>query len=203
MSTIYFNDPMMTAKKQSCSKPELPVSRKFYNTLLSRVDEILLTIFQDSSAEYFTSAKNVIDDYLEGGLQDSGLDDVAPEIRIIFLTLKAEIDRAILRSRRARKAARLRKAKCRKHSLMTSGAAVRHEASAETTSEPAETDTCERSYSDMPSSAPLTPGIPTSCDNSTPLRDQQLRDRSRHTRLRWKPATPPGRPHRYRPNRVS
>ena len=143
-TTIYFNDPMMTAKKQSCSKSLLPVSRKFYNTLLSRVDEILLTIFQDSAAEYFTSAKRVIDDYLKGSLQTSGLDDVAPEIRIIFLTLKAEIDRASLRSRRTRKAARLRKAKCRKHSLMTYWATVRHEDYTETTLEHAETDTCEK-----------------------------------------------------------
>ena len=62
----------------------------------------------------------LVDVYLAAGSVDSLLDDVDLFTRTIFLALRAEIDAAILRSRRAREAAR-RRAVSRQNSRKASG----------------------------------------------------------------------------------
>ncbi|MDE6377254.1 MAG: hypothetical protein K2K72_00750, partial [Duncaniella sp.] len=92
----------MTAKTSTASLAQLPVSRKFYNALLVRVDGILSTIFANPSPEYSRLARRMIDSYLRDDLASIPENAIVSEVRIIFLTLKAEIDRAVERSARAR-----------------------------------------------------------------------------------------------------
>lgn len=88
----------------------MPVSRKFYEGLLGRVDEVIRAVFFDPSPEYFRLARRMIDCYLNDNLHAIPERDIIPEVRLIFLTLKAEIDQARERSLRARLVARRRTA---------------------------------------------------------------------------------------------
>ena len=109
---------MKTTQPRVTPTSSLPVSRKFYNELLSRIDHILQALFNDAAAAYFESAKRMIDSYLADRLETIPHDDIIPEVHIIFVTLKAEIDRARQRSLRARTAARTRRA-ARTHTAVT------------------------------------------------------------------------------------
>ena len=85
-----------------------PVSRKFYEGLMVRVGEVLTAVFSDPSPEYFRNVKRMIDYYLNDDLGALPESQILPEARLIFLSLKAEIDQARERSRRAREASRRR-----------------------------------------------------------------------------------------------
>lgn len=101
-----------TTKSSSRRLPakELPVSRKYYKGLISRVDDVIRAVFMEPNSYLFESAYNMIDHYLtHNTLEGFELPPVA-ELRVIFLTLKAEIDRARERSLRARERARNRTA---------------------------------------------------------------------------------------------
>lgn len=101
---------MTTAKSRSEKKrSDLPVSRKFYNDLMSRLDDILRAVFPLTADEYVRPARRMIDCYLNDNLESIPPSAIIPEVNIIFLTLKAEIDRARQRSARARHAALARK----------------------------------------------------------------------------------------------
>lgn len=105
----------MKSSQKKAGKPgkatwDLPVSRKFYEGLLSRVDEVIRAVFFDPSPEYFRLARRMINCYLNDNLHAIPERDIIPEVRLIFLTLKAEIDQARERSLRARLVARRRAA---------------------------------------------------------------------------------------------
>lgn len=98
-----------TSKRKTSSGADLPVSRKFYAGLLSRVDEILRAVAPDYLNEFSRQAKRLIDNYLSDNIHSIPDSEISPEVRIIFLTLKAEIDSARQRSIRARQAAAARR----------------------------------------------------------------------------------------------
>ena len=152
---------MKTTHPRVTPTSSLPVSRKFYNELLSRIDHILQALFNDAAAAYFESAKRMIDSYLADRLEAIPHDDIIPEVHIIFVTLKAEIDRARQRSLRARTAARSRRV-ARTHTAVTHSPSP-----AATTSSILTTPSPE---STAPSStAPTTPTTPTTPTQEAPI----------------------------------
>ncbi|MDE6378621.1 MAG: hypothetical protein K2K72_07745, partial [Duncaniella sp.] len=99
--------------KKRDSKPlaELPVSRKYYKSLEAHLVEIVEAIRGYRDDEWIEFVMSMIDAYLRGSEQEfyvSGRASV--ECEVICLTLKAEIDRAVERSRRARERAARRRA---------------------------------------------------------------------------------------------
>ena len=87
----------------------LPVSRKFYVRIRARVAGIVGRLQDMLPPECAASVMDAIDTYLSGAEIDrclSGRD--RHESRLIFLSLKDEIDVAVERSRRARERARRR-----------------------------------------------------------------------------------------------
>lgn len=100
---------MKTTPIRVTTSTSLPVSRKFYKELMCRVDNILKAIFNDAAPGYLESARRMIDSYLADNHDSKAHGDISPEVNIIFITLKAEIDRARERSLRARQAAQLRR----------------------------------------------------------------------------------------------
>ena len=86
--------------------PTLPVSRKFYNGLISRVLEIANAMSIDDVDGFKCSVMRCVDCYLGGGNPEIDCSDLFYDpCRIVFIALKAELDRAIIRSREARKRA--------------------------------------------------------------------------------------------------
>lgn len=164
----------MTTKKSSGHAAVLPVSRKFYLGLMSRVNEILTAIFPDTASDYLRPAKRMIDNYLSDNLHSIPEQEIIPEVRIIFLTLKAEIDRARERSLRARRAARLRK--------ISPSKTHRAAASVQTNNTDATAAQYQTEKIELSPASTLRP----------------LAQRRRRTGLRWKPAlTATGPRHRY------
>lgn len=154
------------SKSSKSAADALPVSRKFYDTLMIRVDEIVTAVFGDHAEEFADEARCMIDRYLTGKYDATCEQEATPEIRIIFLTLKTEIDRARQRSLRARAAAR-RRAKVKKSNEATP-------TSTEVTSGPDEPQVATVSQDTAP---------------ALPHRKQQAA-RSFRTALRWRAASP-------------
>lgn len=102
------NLTLMTATQKKSSRSPLPVSRKFYDALLIRIDRILHDLFHDPAPGYFQQARLLVDNYLNDKPDSHSGQEITPEVRVIFITLKAEIDRARQRSIKARMAARQR-----------------------------------------------------------------------------------------------
>lgn len=100
-------------------KTILPVSRKFLARIHSRVSDVVAALGR-SDTDFLDHIMADIHGYLAGRLPDSPA--VADErycCHLIFLTLRAEIDAAIIRSRRARECAR-RRAELRRQMLSSS-----------------------------------------------------------------------------------
>lgn len=88
--------------------PLLPVSRKFLARIRSRVSDVLASIGKTDTS-FLDHVMAIIHAYFEGRLPDlPAATDDSYCCHLIFLTLRAEIDAAILRSRRARESARRR-----------------------------------------------------------------------------------------------
>lgn len=83
--------------KKHASKTQLPVSKKFYTGITGRVSESLSLIGRgDAVAETMAC----IDRYMaDGTVPPTGAD---PAVALTFALLRAEIDKAVERSRRAR-----------------------------------------------------------------------------------------------------
>lgn len=169
----------MTTTKSFLKKKsyDLPVSRKFYQDLMSRLDDILREVFGDSAADHFRSAKRMIDCYLNNNLEVIPQTDIISEVNIIFLSLKAEINRARQRSLRARKIVRHRRANRAREAEISSS---------ETASNPRVT--------------PSSTAVGTVAGTSTVTVDKGLssedivtanhvRERPRHISLKWKPTS--------------
>lgn len=87
----------------------LPVSRKFYLSLSCRVSDIVKALSPEAPEDMQTRIMLFVDCYLNGGDPDTDCQaQFHSRCRIVFLSLKAEIDRAIARSREARKRAKRR-----------------------------------------------------------------------------------------------
>ncbi len=84
----------------------MPVSAKFYKRLIDRISTIIVALSLPDSAQIENETLTLIRHYLTSGNIENTCADIA---RIIFLTLRAEIDAAIERSRRARAAAARRR----------------------------------------------------------------------------------------------
>ncbi|MBD5333238.1 MAG: hypothetical protein HDR97_05830 [Bacteroides sp.] len=97
---------MKTAKLHVRKKVyTLPVSRKFYQDLMARLEDIIRAVCPVTYDECLRAARRMVDYYLNDNLDALPKSAIIPEVNIIFLTLKAEIDSARLRSERARQAA--------------------------------------------------------------------------------------------------
>lgn len=92
--------------KKQASKTLSPVSVKFYASLSDRVRESLCRIGREDAV---AEAMACIDRYLSDGTMPSDSADSA--IRLTFALLRAEIDKAVLRSSKARRRAAERTAK--------------------------------------------------------------------------------------------
>ncbi|MBD5271602.1 MAG: hypothetical protein HDS40_05045 [Bacteroides sp.] len=102
---------MKTAKLHVRKKVyALPVSRKFYQDLMARLEDIIKAVCPVTYDECLRAARRMVDYYLNDNLDALPKSAIIPEVNIIFLTLKAEIDSARLRSERARLAALSRRA---------------------------------------------------------------------------------------------
>ena len=77
--------------KKHAPKQQCPVSKKFYTYVSDRVRESLELIGREDA---------VADRYMADGTQPSA--DTDPAVRLAFALLCAEIDKAVLRSSRAR-----------------------------------------------------------------------------------------------------
>ena len=97
------------------NKTILPVSRKFLARIRSRVSDVLVSLGK-TDTDFIEHIMATIHAYLDGTLPDlpTATDDRYC-CHLIFLTLRAEIDAAVLRSRRARESAR-RRAEIRRQS---------------------------------------------------------------------------------------
>lgn len=96
--------------RDSKAVAQLPVSRKFYKSLEARVAEIVEAIRGYRDDEWIEFVMSMINDYLLGAEKAfyvSGRASV--ECEVICLTLKAEIDKAVERSRRARERGAMRR----------------------------------------------------------------------------------------------
>lgn len=142
----------------------LSVSRKFYDNLLTRVDEIIKTVVHDPEPVYFRQIRRLIDNYLNDNLDSIPRSEIYSEIYIIFISLKAEIDRARLRSHKARLAAGKR-APRRADSKNRMNSEIREEAL---------TDSPVQSVS--PQTAPV------------PVKSTPAIERKKRTGLKWKPS---------------
>ncbi len=87
-------------QKKTNMKQTLPVSRKFYSDIISRVNTAL-----SHSPECAEDTKKIIDAYL-AGKKPKSTDGMA---MVAFNMIKDEIDRAVSRSRRARERAAARR----------------------------------------------------------------------------------------------
>ena len=86
----------------------LPVSRKFLARIRDRVSEVLASIGKEDT-DFLELIMAMIHGYLAGCLpQLPAAGDHHYSCHLIFLTLRAEIDAAVVRSRRAREIARRR-----------------------------------------------------------------------------------------------
>lgn len=169
----------MTTTKSSIKKKsyDLPVSRKFYQDLMSRLDDILREVFGDSAADYLRPAKRMIDCYLNDNLEVIPQTDIIPEVNIIFLSLKAEINRARQRSLRARKIVRVRRANRAREAEISSS---------ETVSAPRVThsSTAVEATADT-STVTVDKGL----SSEDIVTANHVRERPRHISLKWKPTS--------------
>lgn len=88
---------MKTTQKNHIQKTQLPVSKKFYAEIINRVT----SSFSSTGNKYCREAINVIDNYIIENITPST--DCDSLILLMFNLLRPEIDKAIQRSRRARK----------------------------------------------------------------------------------------------------
>lgn len=151
-----------TSKRKISSGSDLPVSRKFYAGLLCRVDEILRAVAPDYLNEFYRQAKRLIDNYLSDNMHSIPDSEISPEVRIIFLTLKADIDRARQRSIRARQAAAARRSGSHDHT---------------------DTQTVLSVFADNEA---IQPSDRASLKPAVPCQAPHLNDRMRRTGLKWK-----------------
>ncbi len=87
-----------------------PVSRKFYESLVLRVDEIARTFPMKNADDFKAHTMQFIDCYLAGGDPDKDCEAQFHNFsRIVFISLKDELDRAKRRSKLARKRSLARK----------------------------------------------------------------------------------------------
>lgn len=82
--------------KKHAPKQQCPVSRKFYTYVSDRVRESLSLIGRE---DVVAVAMACVDRYMADGTQPA---DTDPAVRLTFALLRAEIDKAVLRSSRAR-----------------------------------------------------------------------------------------------------
>lgn len=83
--------------KKHAPKQQCPVSKKFYTYVSDRVRESLELIGREDAVAVTMAC---IDRYMADGTQPSA--DTDPAVRLAFALLCAEIDKAVLRSSRAR-----------------------------------------------------------------------------------------------------
>lgn len=83
--------------KKHAPKQQCPVSKKFYTYVSDRVRESLSLIGREDAVAV---AMACVDRYMADGTQPPA--DTDPAVRLTFALLRAEIDKAVLRSSRAR-----------------------------------------------------------------------------------------------------
>ncbi|MCM1356209.1 MAG: hypothetical protein NC212_07375 [Staphylococcus sp.] len=116
-----------SASKAKCPA-NLPVSRKFYLELDSRISAAAAAVGADDALT--ASAKTAVDIYLSEGIAPGG--DADMFVRLVFSILRPEIDKAIDRSAKARQRAGKRKGLAKRSVATDVATAAIHEESAAT-----------------------------------------------------------------------
>ena len=168
-----------------CAKAHsLPVSKKFYARIRERVLSVVgaLGVATDFTDDYCVDVMRLIDRYLAGAMAT-----VTPETcrhdesRVIFLTLRDEIDMAVKRSRRARESAARRRGDAQPSLApdMNDSATPSQPEQA-----PASSDALPQS---SPAAVPSSPDLP----KATPAVTKPQMSKSSFRKLPWKKAERP------------